>query len=219
MVVMKLTHACDLIASQFESCRADTTKTSDKINTFGIRRAATIQVSTFIDINALAIVTESKSIRTIAFIRSNRVHTLAVATVICQTLVHIYTRTIIGQIQIKAFVAIALRSSIQRFTHMRTATVFYRTRIRIEAFFSIVGQPKAGRIVTFALHTARHVHATLFTLTIFGGTFVNIEARDFVVVKSIAIWTTALIAAFDIDAKMRAVAVIPFAFVNVHARH
>lgn len=102
---------------------------------------------------------------------------------------------------------------------MRTATISDCARIRIEALLSVVGQLKTGRAVAITLHTARRVHATLFTLAIFGGTFINIDARNLIVGQAIAIRTATPIAALSVVTEMRTIAGIPVTFVNILARH
>lgn len=102
---------------------------------------------------------------------------------------------------------------------MRTTTVSDRARIRIEALLSVVGQLKAGRTVAITLHTTGRVHATLFTLAIFDGAFINIDARNLIVGQSIAIRTATPITALDVVTEMRAIAGIPVTFVNILARH
>lgn len=206
-----------MISGQFESCRTDTTKTTNEINTFGLRRATPIHEFTFIYVDALTVVIESKAFRAIAFIRSNCIHTLAMAPVVRHALIYIHTGTIVGQIQFEAPIAEALRESIQRFTYMRTAAVLYRTRVRNGALFPIVGQPIASGAVAITLHAARRIQATLFTLTIFGGAFVNVEACNTIVAQPITIWATTTEFPLDILTEMRTIASIPFTF--VHARH
>lgn len=150
-----------------------------------------------------------------AQIRAGRIHTnIRTIAIITDTFVHIDTRAMVGT-QLKAHITLAHMPSGQILAFVRTAAILYGTFIHVlAALFRRFIQPIAARART--IHRAIFEIASVRAAAIVNFTFILIVTRT-IVLEKLTLRTGALVAAGQIDARVRAIAVIRLALVHIDA--